>query len=80
MVTDLQDLVNGIDWIAARFAGKTCVELDVDRQSVTRLGAAAQTDALIREEVTQLGRVEGEPLENVAAPMDAMTRHEGFCP
>jgi len=88
-VINLQDLVNGIEWIASRFAGKTCVELDVDRQSVTRFGTPAQIETLIREEVSRLGRVEGGlmmvyglypgvPLENVRALMDAMTRYAGF--
>ena len=88
-VINLQDLVNGIEWIAARFAGRVCVDLDVDRQSITRFGTPAQIDALIREEVTQLGRKEGGlmmvyglypgvPLENVRALMDAMTRYATF--
>ena len=46
-VINLQDLVNGIDWIAARFAGQTCIDLDVDRQSVTRFGTPAQIDAML---------------------------------
>jgi uroporphyrinogen decarboxylase len=93
-VINVQDLVNGIEWIAARFAGRVCVDgptvcVGVDRQSVTRFGTSAEIDALIREEVRQLGRVEGGlmmvyglypgvPLENVAALMDAMTRYAGF--
>ena len=88
-VLNLQDLVNGIDWIAARFAGRVCIELDVDRQAVTRFGTPAQIDALIREEVEKLGREEGglmmvfglypgTPVENVAAVMDAMTRYAGY--
>jgi uroporphyrinogen decarboxylase len=88
-VLNLQDLVNGIDWIAARFAGRVCVELDIDRQAVTRFGTPAQVDALIREEVEKLGRREGglmmifglypsTPLENVAALMDAMTRYATY--
>jgi hypothetical protein len=88
-VVNLQDLVNGIDWIAARFAGRVCVDLDVDRQSVTRFGTPAQIDALIRQEVTRLGRKEGGlmmvyglypgvPLENARALMDAMTRYATY--
>jgi uroporphyrinogen-III decarboxylase len=88
-VINLQDLVNGIDWIARRFAGRVCVDLDIDRQSITRFGTPAQIDALIREEVEKLGsRVgglmmvfglyPGTPLENVAALMDAMTRYAGY--
>jgi hypothetical protein len=34
-VIKLQDLVNGIDWIADKFAGHTCIELDIDRQDIT---------------------------------------------
>lgn len=88
-VINLQDLVNGIDWIAGRFSGRVCVDLDIDRQSITRFGTPDQIDALIRQEVAQLGRKEGglmmvfglypgTPLENVAAVMDAMTRYAGF--
>jgi hypothetical protein len=85
-VVNLQDLVNGIDWIAGRFAGKVCIDLDIDRQSVTYCGTPADIDALIREEVTKLARKEGGlmmiyglypgvPLENVKALMDAMERY-----
>ena len=86
---NLQDLVNGLDWIAARLKGRVCIDLDVDRQQVTRFGTPAQIDALIREEVETLGSPEGGlmmiyglypgvPLENVAAVMDAMERYAGF--
>ena len=37
-VINLQDLVNGIDWIADKFRGRRCVELDIDRQLVTVSG------------------------------------------
>lgn len=88
-IINLQDLVNGIDWIAGRFAGKTCVELDIDRQAVTTFGSPRQIDALIRSEVSQIGRKEGGlmmiyglypgvPLDNVAALMDAMERYAGY--
>ena len=40
-VINLQDLVNGIDWIAARFAGRVCIDLDIDRQQITRVGTPA---------------------------------------
>lgn len=87
-VLNLQDLVNGIDWIAARFAGKVCIDLDIDRQQITFGGTPAQIDALIREEVTKLGRKEGGlmmiyglypvvPLANVKALMDALERYAG---
>lgn len=85
----LQDLVNGIDWIAARFAGRVCVDLDIDRQRVTAQGTPAQIDALIREEVAKLGSrrgglmmiyglYPGVPLANVKALMDAMERYAGY--
>jgi uroporphyrinogen decarboxylase len=88
-VVNLQDLVNGIDWIAKRFAGRICIDLDIDRQEVTFGGTPAQIDALIREEVHKLGRKEGGlmmiyglypgvPLENVRALMDAMEKYAGY--
>ncbi len=88
-VINLQDLVNGIEWIARRFAGKVCIELDVDRQEVTFGGSPAQIDTLIRTEVSQLGRkagglmliyglYPGVPLANVRALMDAMERYCDF--
>lgn len=88
-VVNLQDLVNGIDWIAERFAGKVCIDLDIDRQEITYGGTPQQIDALIREEVVKLGRKEGGlmmiyglypglPLENIKALMDAMERYAGY--
>lgn len=32
VVINLQDLVNGIDWIKNRFRGKICTELYIDHQ------------------------------------------------
>ncbi len=88
-VINLQDLVNGIDWIAGRFRGRVCVDLDIDRQSVTARGTPAQIDALVREEVETIGTPEGGlmmiyglypgvPLANIAALMDAMERYAGY--
>lgn len=85
-VINLQDLVNGIDWIADKFAGKTCVDLDIDRQNITVHGSPADIDNLIREEVTKIGSKKGgltmihgwypgPPLENVKALMDAMEKY-----
>jgi len=85
-VLNLQDLVNGIDWIAKRFAGKICIELDIDRQSITAQATPVQIDALIKEEVVKLGSKQGGlamiyglypgiPLENVKAVMDAMEKY-----
>ena len=86
---NLQDLVNGIDWIAANLKGKVCIDLDVDRQKVTRFGTPADVDELIRTEVETLGSPEGGlmlnhgfyvgvPLENVKAVMDAMEKYAAF--
>ena len=88
-VINLQDLVNGIDWIKDKLAGRVCIDLDIDRQHITTSGTPEQIDALIREEVTKLGSKEGGlmmiyglypgvPLENVKALMDAMERYTGF--
>ncbi|MDW7656242.1 MAG: uroporphyrinogen decarboxylase family protein [Bacillota bacterium] len=85
-VINLQDLVNGIDWITDRFAGKTCVDLDIDRQMITPFGTPQQVDDLVRTEVTRIGRKEGglmmtyglypgTPIANVKAMMDAMERY-----
>ena len=85
-VLNLQDLVNGVRWIAGKYKGKLCIELDIDRQSVTPFGTPAQVDALIRDEVRALanpagglmmvyGLYPGVPLPNVAALMDAMERY-----
>lgn len=86
MVINLQDLVNGVDWIADRFKGKICVDLDIDRQSITCMGTPKQIDELIYSEVKALacpdggltmvfGLFPGTPLENVKAVMDAMERY-----
>jgi uroporphyrinogen decarboxylase len=88
-VLNLQDLVNGIDWIAAKYAGRICINLDIDRQTITPFGTPAQIDALIREEVTQLGSRKGGlmmiyglypgvPLQNAGALMDAMERYATY--
>lgn len=85
-VINMQDLVNGIDWIKNKFAGKVCIDLDIDRQSVTASGTPQQIDALIREEVATLscregglsmiyGLYPGVPVENIKALMDAMERY-----
>jgi len=86
---NLQDLVNGIDWIASNLKGRVCIDLDIDRQQITRFGSPEQIDNLIREEVEKLaspqgglmmiyGLYPGVPLENVKAIMDAMERYAAF--
>lgn len=58
-VLNLQDLVNGIDWIQKNLKGKVCIELDIDRQKITYSGSPKDIDDLIREEVTKLSSPEG---------------------
>jgi len=88
-ILNLQDQVNGIDWIRDKFAGRVCIDLDIDRQKITRFGTPAEIDALIREEVTKLGSRQGGltmvyglypdiPLENVRALWDAMEAYMGY--
>ena len=88
-VVNLQDLVNGIDWIADKFRGKVCVELDIDRQLITPSGTPSEIDALIREEVSKIATPEGGlcliyglypgvPLENAKAVMDAMEKYSFY--
>lgn len=85
-VINLQDLVNGIEWIGKKFRGKTCIDLDIDRQSVTPYGTPKEIDELIRKEVEMVGCKEGGlmmiyglypgvPMENIKALMDAMERY-----
>ena len=88
-VINLQDLVNGIDWIQKKFAGKTCINLDIDRQKITPYGSPEEIDALVREEVEKLGSKEGGlimvygmypgvPLENAKTLMNAMEKYMGY--
>lgn len=88
-VINLQDLVNGIDWIRDKFAGRTCIDLDIDRQNITARGTPEQIDYLIREEVEKLGSKQGGlmmiyglypgvPIENVRALMEAMEKYADY--
>jgi len=88
-VINLQDLVNGVDWIGSRFRGKTCVDLDIDRQKITPFGTPVEVDAHVRHCIETIGCKEGGlmliyglypgvPLENVKALMNAMTRYADF--
>jgi hypothetical protein len=85
-VVNLQDLVNGVDWIAATLKGRVAVDLDIDRQAVTVHGTPAEVDAHVRHCVETLGSPEGgllftyglypgTPLANVAALMDAFEHY-----
>ena len=88
-VINLQDLVNGIDWIRDKFKGRLAVELDIDRRRVTALGTPDEIDRLILREVSEIGVKEGGlmmlyglypgvPIKNVKALMDAMEKYAGY--
>jgi uroporphyrinogen decarboxylase len=88
-ILNLQDLVNGVEWIREKLFGRVCIDLDIDRQKITRYGTPDDIDRLIRTEVETLstpaggltmihGLYPGVPLENVKALMDAMERYASF--
>ena len=88
-VINLQDRVNGVEWIGGKFRGKTCVDLDIDRQKITPFGTPAEIDVYIRHCIETVGCKDGGlmmiyglypgvPMENVKALMDAMTRYADF--
>ena len=58
-IVNPQDLVNGIDAIAANFKGRVCVNLDVDRQKILPFGSPRDVRELIKEEVMKLGSPAG---------------------
>ncbi len=85
-VLNLQDLVNGIDWIRDNLKGRTCIELDIDRQKITYAGSPKDIDDLIREEVEKLsspagglmliyGLYPGTSMENAEAVARAMEKY-----
>ena len=85
-VINLQDRVNGIDEIGKRCRGRIAVDLDIDRQEVTRGGSPQDVKQLIREAVAKLATPRGGlslvydlypgiPLGNVEAVMQAMEEH-----
>ena len=88
-IINLQDLVNGVVWIGEKFRGRTCVDLDIDRQKITPFGTPAEIDAHVKHCIETIGCKEGGlmmiyglypgvPLENVKALMDAMTNYAYF--
>ncbi len=85
-ILNIQDLVNGIDWIHDKFFGKYALDLDIDRQNITVFGEPSDVENLIREEVTKLsspagglmmvyGWYAGTPLKNIKALMDALEKY-----
>ncbi len=85
-VINLQDLVNGVDWIRTRFRDRLCVDLDVDRQQVTVHGTQKEIENLIRKEVEAIatprgglmltfGLYPGTPMKNVEVLMNSLERY-----
>ena len=85
-VINLQDRVNGIDEIKKRCQGRIAVDLDIDRQEVTRGGSPKDVKEWIREAVVKLGSPTGGlslvydlypgiPVRNAEAVMEAMEEH-----
>ena len=88
-IINLQDLLNGVDWRCGKCQGKTCVDLDIDRQKITPFGTPSEIDAHVQNCIRTIGCKEGGlmmiyglypgvPLQNVKALMDAMTRYADF--
>ena len=88
-VLNLQDLVNGIDEIAATLKGRVAIDLDVDRQAVTVSGSPRDVDDLIREAVEKLGSPEGglsfvygmyppTPIANADAVFSALEKYATY--
>lgn len=82
-VLNIQDRVNGLDWIAGNLKGRVAVDLDIDRQHVTVTGSPQQIREHVRDVLRVLadpaggliitfGLYPGTPLENAAALMDAL--------
>ena len=80
-----QDLVNGIDNLAAEAKGRFCIDLDIDRQSVVPFGSPGDIEDLVAEAVRKLGGPAGglmlkagvyppTPPENVDALCSAMKK------
>jgi uroporphyrinogen decarboxylase len=80
---NIQDTVNGIDWIAENIVGKMTVDLDIDRQELSMSGSmedirehfAHIRKKLLRPEgglILTYGLYPGVPLEKASVIMDCM--------
>ncbi|MFC1735076.1 uroporphyrinogen decarboxylase family protein [Candidatus Hydrogenedentota bacterium] len=88
-VINLQDFVNGIDWMQEMLRRRVCIDLDIDRQGITRFGLPREIHNHIAEAVRKLGSrkgglmlkyglVPGAPLENIKAVMNAMEKYSQY--
>ncbi|HPP11834.1 MAG TPA: uroporphyrinogen decarboxylase family protein, partial [bacterium] len=84
-----QDLVNGVDTIARLLKGKVCVDLDIDRQSLTYRGTPEEIEAHIFRCVKTLGSKQGGlfltfgaypgiPGENLAAVIASFEKYRNY--
>ena len=80
-VLNIQDLVNGVDWIAEHLKGRVAIDLDIDRQNIVRAGSPEDVKNHVRRCVDTLNAPEGGlmltwgwypgiPMENAAAVME----------
>ena len=82
-VLNIQDRVNGLDWIAQNLKGRVALDLDIDRQHITVAGTPQQIRQHVHDVLRTLadpaggliitfGLYPGTPLQNAAALMDAL--------
>lgn len=82
-VLNIQDIVNGPDWIAENLKGRVTIDLDIDRQKTSVFGTPEKIRRHVLEVLELLydpaggliltfGLYPGTPLENVAALMDVL--------
>jgi uroporphyrinogen-III decarboxylase len=85
-ILNLQDTTNGIEWIRENLKSRVCLDIDIDRQAITRFGTPKDISEHIGNIVRRLGSPQGGlmmiyglypgvPLENVKAVMDAMEKY-----
>ena len=85
-ILNLQDNTNTIEWIEKNLKGRCCIELDIDRQFLTRNGTPKEIDSMIKYYVERLsskrgglmfvyGLYGGIPYENIKALMDALENY-----
>jgi len=82
-VLNIQDRVNGLDWIARNLKGRVTLDLDIDRQHITPTGTPTEIREYLREVLKKLydpaggliltfGLYPGTPIENVKMLMDVL--------
>ena len=85
-VLNLQDQVNGIEWIRDHLKGRVAIDLDIDRQHIPVTGTPSDIDAHIKHVIDELGDPRGGlmllasvgpqvPLKNADALATALERY-----